>query len=119
MTVTQSTTGTASSSPATATSSSSTSDAAGKSLSTEICEPSREAAIGAGVGIPLSIAALSLLGLWLRERTLRKRERELSRKEGALMFEGNYRPDVKLPQTVFHDRTETSELGGSTVGELP
>jgi DMSO/TMAO reductase YedYZ molybdopterin-dependent catalytic subunit len=42
------------------------------SSSTDSCEANHDAAIGAGVGIPLVIAVASLLALWLRERRLRK-----------------------------------------------
>ncbi|KAK0114903.1 hypothetical protein ONS96_013380 [Cadophora gregata f. sp. sojae] len=39
------------------------------------CEENHEVAIGAGVGIPLGIAALVCLGMWLRERRMRRGER--------------------------------------------
>ncbi|KAG4433142.1 hypothetical protein IFR05_011384 [Cadophora sp. M221] len=39
------------------------------------CARNNDVAIGAGVGIPLGLAAVAMLGLFLRERRMRKKER--------------------------------------------
>ncbi|PVH72502.1 hypothetical protein DL98DRAFT_660028 [Cadophora sp. DSE1049] len=98
----------------------------------ETCEKNNDVAIGAGVGVPLGIAALVCLGMWLRERRLRKGERlegDLKRgmegqggyADGNGAYSGNYgAANGNGMMGTANDRKSPMEMGdGRRPEELP
>ncbi|KAH7403839.1 hypothetical protein BKA64DRAFT_744362 [Cadophora sp. MPI-SDFR-AT-0126] len=94
------------------------------------CEEKKnnDVAIGAGVGVPLGIAALISLGMWVRERRLRRGERlegDLKRGmpmdgHGGRYVDGNGNEVYAGSYGVVNERKNPMELGdGRRPEELP
>ncbi|KAE8449172.1 hypothetical protein EG329_008556 [Mollisiaceae sp. DMI_Dod_QoI] len=82
------------------------------------CKVNHDVAIGAGIGVPLGIAAVSLALLWLRERRIRKKEKA----EAAAYVQASHEKNTFLPSSEVpgDSRHTPSELGGmQRYGELP
>ncbi|KAH7308355.1 hypothetical protein BKA65DRAFT_559835 [Rhexocercosporidium sp. MPI-PUGE-AT-0058] len=97
------------------------------SSSEEKCRANKDVAIGTGLGVPLCLAALAMMGLFLRERKMRKKERlEGDMQRGLHSGYGNLHEGhvgsgaVSGVPIVVDDRKDLVEIdGGRRVKELP